>query len=144
MSDRIWVSKCGKTLVQDGMKLLETDVPFIPEALAQAMVAAAYEDASELLPESWGASRMEMRSRTPADARAALDAMLAKAREEGEQAGLRKAATLVSPAGDRPCDCDGCYCGNSDDNARVSAWDDANYNSSLILALIDRAAEGDI
>jgi hypothetical protein len=97
---------------------------YIRKDLAQAMVAAAYEDASELLPEAWGASRMEMCSRTPADARAALDAMMAKAREDA----LREAAEVT------------------DKFLMVTTSLDVEVvvdAKERILALIDRTAEGD-
>jgi hypothetical protein len=48
----------------------------------------------------------------------------------------RKAcATLVKPAGNRPCDCDFCDCGNRDDAALVALWD---MQEALAKAILER------
>jgi len=112
------------------MNLLETDVPFIPEALAQAMVAAAYEDAAAFLDGKHDAFARVTRSSTPADARAALDAMLAKAREDAlREAAERNALTVrsIEEAIDlRDYD---------------AAWEIAMKGNAALFALIDRTAE---
>lgn len=73
-------------------------IPYIPEALSDARVAAAYEDAADyvdsyepLMP----ISTITLLNKTPADAQAALDRMLAQAREEGEREGVKAAYKAV-------------------------------------------------
>lgn len=94
---------------------------YIPEALAQAMVAAALERAEELasIHSDWSADEIEhYRRETQRDARAALSAMLAKAREDTLREAAEKARRTVES-------CQSCAC-----------------VELKILALIDRTAEG--
>ena len=41
-------------------------------------------------------------------------------------------AKLVAPAGNRPCDCDICDCGNSGDLRAVTDWDTSNALAKAI------------
>jgi hypothetical protein len=43
--------------------------------------------------------------------------------EGGWNAAIEECAKMVEPKGERPCDCDGCYCHNNGDAAAVAAWD---------------------
>lgn len=81
----------------------DTDVEYIRADVAQAMVAAAYEDAANTCfhpkwkpkcSTDWVLARTagHIRYHVQADASAALDAMLAKAREDA----LREAAEMVN------------------------------------------------
>jgi hypothetical protein len=45
------------------------------------------------------------------------------------------AAKLVEPKVPRPCDCESCYCHNSDDAAAVLAWDQSVGDAARIRAL---------
>lgn len=62
----------------------------------------------------------------------------ARVREEA----LEEAARVVAPSGDRPCDCDRCYCGNHGDMEAVAAWDEATANAKAIRALTQAETEG--
>lgn len=66
----------------------------------------------------------------------ALDAE-AKLREARALA-LEEAAKVVDPPGDRPCDCDTCYCGNHGDMEAVAAWEADNCAAKAIRALKDK------
>lgn len=54
---------------------------------------------------------------------------------------LDEAAALVSPSRERPCDCDSCYCHNSDDAQSVAVWDANTSIAKAILALKSPAQE---
>ncbi len=75
------------------------DEPFDAD-LAQALVAAAYEDAARVVDEHYASGDMGnpghwAHSRTPDDAKAALERMLAEARRDG----MERAAQIVDSAG---------------------------------------------
>ena len=49
---------------------------------------------------------------------------------------LREAAEVVRPRGERPCDCESCYCSNPGDAQAVADWDAASARYNRILDLI--------
>ena len=72
----------------------------------------------------------------PDDIKAAIRDLLAAVRGgEPVAEALEQAAKLVSPHGNRPCDCEVCDCGKRDDAQRVAEWDQANRNAAAIREL---------
>ena len=61
---------------------------------------------------------------------------------DAREKALREAAEVVKPTGDRPCDCDSCYCSNSGDAQAVADWDSSEANYRRILALIPAVGGG--
>lgn len=116
MSDHIYTNKDATAIIcPPAIPLHATDIEWCRVSEAQAMVAAAYEVAAyECSGSNLGLTAEDVaddiRDHTPADAREALDAMLAKARGDA----LRDAAAL--------CDDD-------------PSWSDA---SDAILALVEK------
>ena len=106
----IVTSKCGKTIVHDGMKRFEGDIEWIPHDLHLSLVAAAYEDAFNALFVVPAASQEQehmaqrcqasIRSRTPADAQAALEAHANQIRKEAYTQGVKEAARFFREHGD--------------------------------------------
>lgn len=52
-----------------------------------------------------------------------------------EKAAYERAAQLVKPKSPRPCDCEACDCGFSDDLIAITQWDEATALADAILAL---------
>jgi len=124
--ERLVTSKCGKTIVHDGMKRFEGDIEWVPYDHALSLVAAAYEKAAKMDAEkrervtdaghkrfrkhqhSGGARGQiitewdgpeshiieayaeHIRSLTPADAQAALEARDKRVREEALEEAINK------------------------------------------------------
>ncbi len=78
----------------------------------------------------WGSRYAEAAERQRDEALAALE----KARADA----LEEAAKIVGPKGERPCDCDSCYCGNHGDMVAVAAWDADAFNAKAIRSLKDQ------
>lgn len=88
----------NKNRINERFGLTQTE--FVRADIAQAMVAAAYEVAAfECEGSNLGLTAEDVaddiRAHTPADARSTLDAMVAKAHEEGKAEGLKEAAAIV-------------------------------------------------
>ena len=54
---------------------------------------------------------------------------------------LEEAAKEIDLTFYRPCDCDGCYCGNMDTAVAVAAYDEAKSNARRIRALMENFNE---
>lgn len=48
---------------------------------------------------------------------------------------IEECAKLIEPEGQRPCDCQGCYCGNRGDAEAVAAWDADASNAKAVRSL---------
>jgi hypothetical protein len=48
---------------------------------------------------------------------------------------IEMCAQAVEPKSPRPCDCEGCYCGNKGDAAAVDFWDAESNAADAIRAL---------
>jgi len=74
--ERIVTSKCGKTIIDEGMKRFEGDIEWIPHDLHLSLVAAALWRAEELanIHSDWASDEiMHYRTETRTDAQAALE-----------------------------------------------------------------------
>lgn len=67
---------------------------------------------------------------------AALDTASAPSPDQIRIEALREAAEVVRPRGERPCDCESCYCSNPGDAQAVADWDAASARYNRILDLI--------